>query len=109
MLLTLALGSSLARADVLDSATVSLSCTGYTVTVAGHGLKQPDATVNYNWEVVYGGLGIGIIGSGVTDVLPVKPKGRDGTFMVSATKPEPIPPFSAAFLIGGTATLTTGR
>ena len=99
------------QAEVLDSATVSLSCNSYTITVAGHGLNQPNAAVQYRWGVAEGSPGVGITGMSVTDMLSVKPKVRDRTFMASATKPEPIPPFDNTFSPGGsngTATLTTG-
>jgi hypothetical protein len=114
-LLSLSLGSPCtagrAQAEVLDSATVSLSCNSYTITVAGHGLNQPNAAVQYRWGVAEGSPGVGITGMSVTDMLSVRPKVRDRTFMASATKPEPIPPFDntfGPFGSNGTATLTTG-
>ena len=42
------------QAEVLDSATVALSCNSYTITVAGHGLNQPNAAVQYRWGVAEG-------------------------------------------------------
>jgi hypothetical protein len=114
-LLSLSLGSPCmagrVQAEVLDSATVSLSCNSYTITVVGHGLNQPNAAVQYRWGVAEGSTGVGVTGMGVTDMLWVKPKVRDRTFMASATKPEPIPPFNntfGPFGSNGTATLTTG-
>jgi hypothetical protein len=95
------------QADVLDSAKVSLSCNSYTITVAGHGLGQPNAAVQYHWIVAEGSLGVGITGMGVTDMLSVSPR-VDQTFMASATKPDPIPPFDSQLISSGTATLTTG-
>jgi hypothetical protein len=98
------------QAEVLDSATVALSCNSYTITVAGHGLNQPNAAVQYRWGIAEGSLGVGLTGMGVTDMLSVEPNVRDRTFVASVTKPEPIPPFDTFGPGGsnGTATLTTG-
>jgi hypothetical protein len=81
-----------ALADVLDSATVSLSCTSYTLTVTGHGLHQQNAAVNFHWVVAEGSLGVGITDMGVSDTLLVKPNVSDRAFRATVTKPNPIPP-----------------
>lgn len=102
-----ALGSSPTRADVLDSVSLNMTCTNFTVVAKGHGLAHPGPAVNYSWGALLGGLGSGFAGLGTSDTIQVK-SNDDGAFSVSVTEPEPMPPFTIAFGPMGTATLVTG-
>jgi hypothetical protein len=107
--LLLAVGfAASAQADVIDSATVSLSCNSYTLKVTGHALSHPNAAVQYQWGVTEGSLCCGMGGEFVNDTLAVKPKANQ-TFTASVTRSEPTPPF-AQFQPDSIqpATLTTG-
>jgi hypothetical protein len=98
-----------AQADVVDSATVTLTCKNYTIKVAGHGLTNPNGAVHYRWQIDEGSITPGHATKVGIDTLSVTPK-ADHTFTASATKPITTPPFDGPnFPIPpGTATLTTG-
>jgi hypothetical protein len=98
-----------AQADVLDSATVTLTCKNYTINVTGHGLINPNGAVQYRWQVDEGSITPGHATKVGIDMLSVTPK-ADHTFSASATKPITTPPFLGPNyqIPPGTATLTTG-